>query len=226
MGLLTFAINITLDGCIDHREGLADDELHRYWTALMDGGAAMLWGRVTYEMMEGAWPAVARDTQAPAAMREWTVKLDAKPKYVVSTSRRDYSWSNTHLVEGDLREAVTKIKESPAEAPRPVRTPRATFPGAVFASASPARLSAYSASFLRVSRYCWRTLVKACMASPRSPGLSCRRSASSGNGAVTGSPVFRGVAFFFHGDLRLRGFPRPDPSGFAPSKTLDGGIGT
>ena len=111
MGLLTFGINITLDGCIDHREGLADDELHRYWTALMDGGAAMLWGRVTYEMMEGAWPAVARDTQAPAAMREWAVKLDAKPKYVVSTSRRDYSWSNTHLVEGDLREAVMKIKE-------------------------------------------------------------------------------------------------------------------
>jgi len=111
MGLLTFGINITLDGCIDHREGLADDELHRYWTALMDGGAAMLWGRVTYEMMESAWPAVARDTQAPAAMREWAVKLDAKPKYVVSISRRDYSWSNTHLVEGDLREAVTKIKE-------------------------------------------------------------------------------------------------------------------
>ena len=90
MGLLTFGINITLDGCIDHREGLADDELHRYWTALMDGGAAMLWGRVTYEMMEDAWPAVARDPQAPAAMREWAVKLDAKPKYVLSTSR----WMN------------------------------------------------------------------------------------------------------------------------------------
>ena len=85
MGLLTFSINVTLDGCVDHQEGIADDETHAFFTRLMDEGGAMLWGRVTYEMMESYWPAVARgDAEAPPAMREWAVKLEAKPKYVVS----------------------------------------------------------------------------------------------------------------------------------------------
>ena len=71
MGLLTFALNVTLDGCCDHREGIADEELHDYFTQLMDAAGAMLWGRVTYEMMESAWPAVARDENEPRATREW-----------------------------------------------------------------------------------------------------------------------------------------------------------
>ena len=90
MGLLTFGLNVTLDGCCDHRVGIADDELLDYWTQLMDAAGAMLWGRVTYELMESAWPAVARDQNAPRAMREWARKLEAKPKYVVSASRRDF----------------------------------------------------------------------------------------------------------------------------------------
>ncbi len=60
MGRLTFSINVTLDGCVDHQEGIADDETHAFFTQLMDEGGAMLWGRVTYEMMESYWPAVAR----------------------------------------------------------------------------------------------------------------------------------------------------------------------
>src|SRR5688572_9193608 len=63
MGLLTFAINVTLDGCVDHREGIADDETHDFFTRLMDESGAMLWGRVTYEMMESYWPAVARGAE-------------------------------------------------------------------------------------------------------------------------------------------------------------------
>jgi dihydrofolate reductase len=88
MGLLTFSINVTLDGCVDHQEGIADDETHAFFTQLMDEGGAMLWGRVTYEMMESYWPAVARgDEKAPPAVHEWAVKLEAKPKYVVSSTR-------------------------------------------------------------------------------------------------------------------------------------------
>ncbi|MCB1612834.1 MAG: hypothetical protein KDI60_13925, partial [Xanthomonadales bacterium] len=60
MGILTFSINLTLDGCVDHREGIADEETHAFFTQLMDQGGAMLWGRSTYEMMEAYWPAVAR----------------------------------------------------------------------------------------------------------------------------------------------------------------------
>ena len=111
MGLLTFGINITLDGCCDHTVGIADDELHDYFSGLMDGAGGMLWGRVTYEMMEGYWPAVARDEKAPRAEGEWAVKLDAKPKYVASTTRRDFPWQNTIHVQGDLREAVQQLKD-------------------------------------------------------------------------------------------------------------------
>ena len=101
MGLLTFSINVTLDGCVDHQEGIANDETHAFFTRLMDEGGAMLWGRVTYEMMESYWPAVARgDEEAPPAIREWAVKLEAKPKY------------NSHHIAGDLRTGVQKLKDA------------------------------------------------------------------------------------------------------------------
>ena len=113
MGLLTFSLNVTLDGCVDHQEGIADDETHARFTRLMDECGAMLWGRVTYEMMESHWPAVARgDTPAPPAMREWAVKLEAKPKYVVSSTRTDFPWTNSHHIGGDLREGVQKLKDA------------------------------------------------------------------------------------------------------------------
>ena len=101
MGLLTFSINLTLDGCVDHQEGIADGETHAFFTRLMDESGAMLWGRVTYEMMESYWPAVARgEVEAPPAMREWAVKLEAKPKYVVSSTRKDFPWTHSHHVAG------------------------------------------------------------------------------------------------------------------------------
>jgi hypothetical protein len=88
MDLLTFGLNVTLDGCIDHTQGIADDEMHDYWTKVMDESGAMLFGRNTYELMEGAWPAIARDEKAPRAMREWAQKLEAKAKYVVGLAER------------------------------------------------------------------------------------------------------------------------------------------
>jgi dihydrofolate reductase len=112
MGLLTFGLNLTLDGCVDHGEGIADDETHAFFTRLMDEGGAMLWGRITYEMMERHWPAVARgDVDAPPAVRAWATQLEAKPKYVVSSTRTDFPWSNSHHLSGDLRAAVQRLKD-------------------------------------------------------------------------------------------------------------------
>ena len=113
MGRLTFSLNVTLDGCVDHQEGIADDETHALFTRLLDEGGAMLWGRVTYEMMESHWPLVARgDEQAPPALREWAVKLEAKPKYVVSSTRNEFSWGNSHHLAGDLRTSVQRLKDA------------------------------------------------------------------------------------------------------------------
>lgn len=113
MGILTFCLNLTLDGCVDHQEGIADEETHAFFTALMDEAGAMLWGRVTYEMMESHWPAVARgDVPAPAATREWALALEAKPKYVVSSTRHHFPWTNSHRLAGDLRAGVQRLKEA------------------------------------------------------------------------------------------------------------------
>ena len=113
MGILTFSINLTLDGCVDHREGIADEETHAFFTQLMDQGGAMLWGRSTYEMMEAYWPAVARgEVEAPPAMRNWAVNLEAKPKYVVSSTRTDFPWSNSHHISGDLRTGIQTLKQA------------------------------------------------------------------------------------------------------------------
>ena len=113
MGLLTFSLNLTLDGCVDHEEGIVDDETHAFFTRLMDEHGAMLWGRVTYEMMEGYWPAVARgEVDAPPALREWADKLQVKPKYVVSSTRADFPWTNSHRITGDLRSGVQALKDA------------------------------------------------------------------------------------------------------------------
>ncbi|KXI28077.1 dihydrofolate reductase family protein [Paraglaciecola hydrolytica] len=113
MGLLIFSINVTLDGCIDHQEGIADVETHAFFTRLMDECGAMLWGRTTYEMMESYWPEVARgDIEAAPAIREWAVKLEAKQKYVVASTRKNFPWANSQHIAGDLRTEVQKLKDA------------------------------------------------------------------------------------------------------------------
>jgi dihydrofolate reductase len=115
MGILTFSLNLTLDGCVDHRAVIADVETHAFFTRLLDEGGAMLWGRVTYEMMEGFWPSVARgEVEAPPAIREWADKLEAKPKFVVSSTRTDFPWTRSHHLVGDLRTSVQKLKDATA----------------------------------------------------------------------------------------------------------------
>jgi dihydrofolate reductase len=134
MGLLTFALNVTLDGCCDHRVMIADDEMLDHFTQLIGAAGAMLYGRTTYELMEVYWPALTRDEKAPRAMREWARKLEDMPKHVVSASRRDFPWNNTFHVEGDLREAVTQLKE---------RTPRGVLAGSPTLSAELERLGLF-----------------------------------------------------------------------------------
>src|SRR4030095_14116406 len=113
MGLLTFSINVTLDGCVDHQEGIADDETHAFFTHLMDEGGAMLWGRVTYEMMEGYWPAVARgDGEGPPGMAGGGGKLEPKRKYGVSSTRQNFPWTSSHRISGDLHTSVQKLKDA------------------------------------------------------------------------------------------------------------------
>ncbi len=105
---LRYSINITLDGCCDHRAGSTDEELHRYWAENLAQADALLFGRVTYEMMEAAWR-----TPAPT-MPEWTQPfartIGAAKKYVVSSTLTHVDW-NAELVRGDLGKAVQRLKQ-------------------------------------------------------------------------------------------------------------------
>ncbi len=109
---LRYAINVTLDGCCDHRAGLADEELHRYWAETLAQSGALLFGRVTYEMMEAAWRLPATGGM-PDWMAEWMEPfartIDGAKKYVVSSTLDRVDW-NAELVRGDLGQAVQELK--------------------------------------------------------------------------------------------------------------------
>src|SRR5262245_32681624 len=110
---LRYSINVTLDGCCDHRAGSTDEELHRYWTTHLAQADAVLFGRVTYEMMEAAWRPVAQTGARPDWMPEWMEPfartIDAAKKYVVSSTLDRVDW-NAELVRGDLVKAVQQLE--------------------------------------------------------------------------------------------------------------------
>ena len=109
---LRYSINVTLDGCCDHRAGLPDEELHRHAAENIGRADALLFGRVTYEMMEAAWRSPAE------GMPDWTEPfartIDAAKKYVVSSTLDQVDW-NAELVRGDVGEAVQRLKREPGE---------------------------------------------------------------------------------------------------------------
>jgi dihydrofolate reductase len=111
---LRYSINVTLDGCCDHREGFADEELHRQATAKLEQADALLFGRVTYEMMESAWRGPAPAGARPDWMEPFARTIDAAKKYVVSSTLEQVDW-NAELLRGDLETAVRQLKREPGK---------------------------------------------------------------------------------------------------------------
>src|SRR6476661_5114784 len=113
---LRYSINVTLDGCCDHREMFADEGLHRHAVENLAQADALLFGRVTYEMMEAAWRRPARTGVKPDWMADWMEPfartIDAAKKYVVSSTLDRVDW-NAELVRGDLAKAVQRLKREP-----------------------------------------------------------------------------------------------------------------
>lgn len=109
---LRYSINVTLDGCCDHRGIAADEELHRYTAAILARADALIFGRVTYEMMESAWRPSKRAEPMPAWTNQFASTIDAAKKYVVSTSIGDVDW-NADVIRGDLRTAILELKQQP-----------------------------------------------------------------------------------------------------------------
>jgi dihydrofolate reductase len=98
-----------LDGCCDHRAVLADEELHRHAVENLEQADALLFGRVTYEMMEAAWRSPAPTGARPDWMEPFARRIDAAKKYIVSSTLDRVDW-NSELVRGDLGKAVQQLK--------------------------------------------------------------------------------------------------------------------
>jgi dihydrofolate reductase len=113
---LRYSINVTLDGCCDHRAGVPDAELHRHATEGIARADALLFGRVTYEMMEEAFRLPPETGALPDWMEPWMEPfartIDAAKKYVVSSTLDRVDW-NAELVRGDLEKAVLQLKREP-----------------------------------------------------------------------------------------------------------------
>ena len=106
---LRYSINVTLDGCCDHRAMVADEELHRHAVENLAQADALLFGRVTYQMMEAAWRLPARPGAWPEWMEPFARTIDAAKKYVVSSTLERVDW-NAELLRGDLEQAVRRLK--------------------------------------------------------------------------------------------------------------------
>ncbi len=111
---LRYSINVTLDGCCDHRVIHADEELHHHATENLERANALILGRVTYQMMEEAFRPTGATGANPDWMEPFARTIDAAKKYVVSSTLGHVDW-NAVLVRGDLQQAIAQLKQVPGE---------------------------------------------------------------------------------------------------------------
>lgn len=111
---LLYSINITIDGCVDHRAGIPDEALHHHAMENIAEADALLFGRVTYQMMEDAWRMPAAADMWPEWMQPFARTIHEAKKYVVSSTIERVDW-NSERLRGDLATAVTRLKEQPGK---------------------------------------------------------------------------------------------------------------
>lgn len=112
MRRLRYSINVTLDGCVDHRAAIPNEDVHRHALEGIARADALIFGRVTYEMMEVGWRYPAPPGARPEWMEPFARTIDVARKYVVSSTLDNVDW-NAELVRGDLEQAIRKLKAEP-----------------------------------------------------------------------------------------------------------------
>jgi len=111
MRKVIFAINTTLDGCVDHTKQVADDETHEYFTDLLRESDLVVYGRKTYQLMVPFWPEVAKNQSMTKALNEFAQTFDAIKKIVFSRSLDRVEDRNTRIVRTDLHDDILKLKQ-------------------------------------------------------------------------------------------------------------------
>lgn len=112
MRKLIAAINMTLDGFCDHTYGIADEELHEYYKDLLNNSGTILYGRITYQLMESYWPGIVKSPTGDKSTDDFAMAIQNIPKIVFSRTLDNISWENTTLAKGTLEEEVSALKQA------------------------------------------------------------------------------------------------------------------
>src|SRR5512133_387527 len=105
------AMNMTLDGICDHTAGIADDELHQHYNELLSRSGAIIWGRITYQLMESSWPTIVINPTGSKPIDEFALIVQNIPKIVFSKTLTKVEWKNSRLVKRGIKEEVTELRQ-------------------------------------------------------------------------------------------------------------------
>ena len=110
MRKLIAAINMTIDGFCDHTAGIADDEIHQHYADLLNSVDIVLYGRITYQLME-YWQTVVKNPTGNKPMDEFAILIDNIPKIVFSHTLNNVEWKSATLANRDLKETVLELRQ-------------------------------------------------------------------------------------------------------------------
>ena len=112
MRKLIAAINMTLDGFCDHTAMIADEEIHQHYNELLSNAGTLIYGRITYQLMESYWPTVVKNPTGVKPTDEFAVTIDNIPKIVFSNTLKNVDWKNTKLKREVIKEEILELKQS------------------------------------------------------------------------------------------------------------------
>jgi dihydrofolate reductase len=115
MRKVVFGINMTADGYCSHTDGIADEELHEYFTAVLRNAGVLLFGRVTYQLMVPYWPDIARSQSETEATNAFARVFDSLEKVVFSRTLKQVEAHNTRLLHANLVEEVLTLRQQPGK---------------------------------------------------------------------------------------------------------------
>ena len=104
------AINMTLDGVCDHTAGIPDDEIHQHYADLLRTAGAVLYGRITFDLMT-YWQTAAENPTGNQATDDFAVVMDKVPKIVFSRTLKKLGWASAQLATRALQEEVVALKQ-------------------------------------------------------------------------------------------------------------------
>lgn len=115
MRKVVFGINVTVDGYCSHTDGIADDEVHEYFTNVLRHASLLISGRITYQLMVPYWPDIAKHQSETDIVNEFARVYDAIDKVVFSTTLKHVDGNHTRIVRGNVAEEVVALKEQPGK---------------------------------------------------------------------------------------------------------------